>query len=431
MTDFDLELAALIDADPGTTPSPVPEPGEMGIDESGLSDSGSREPSGGRTPLRWRWADEVARSTPREPDWIFEGYLAPGMKTIIAGLPKAGKTTLVAAVIEAIASNAGSFLGRSVCGGTVLLASEEGDLTLAPKLRGLPAGRVRVLNRDACWPKPSWPDLIAGATAEAESTGACLLVLDSLAFWAALEGDRENEAGTAQAIFAALDEACRAGLAVLIVHHQRKAAGASHGTGIRGSGAIAGAVDVILEYERLGEEAPPSHRRIVALSRLPATPDVLVLDYERRDASWRVIGEADSRDAATTLGVRGRLRDRMPTEAPGATEVELAELVDLDKRKVAGPLREMLDADEIERTGNGVKGDPFRYHRKAPPGFSPQQGEKVDSDSPLPLKGGRIESSPAESPPQPHGEKVERRGCASHPEPVAGCRYCPAQETAA
>ncbi|MFL5900338.1 MAG: AAA family ATPase [Solirubrobacterales bacterium] len=424
MTDFDREFAALLDADPGTEPSPVLDPDEVGIDGTDLNETSSGTADRDRTRLHWRWADEMATSTPAEPDWIFEGYLAPGTKTIIAGLPKAGKTTLVAAVIEAVAHDAGTFLGRSVRGGTVLLASEEGDLTLAPKLRGLPAGRVRVLNRDACWPQPSWPDLIAGATAEAQNIGACLLVLDSLAFWAALEGDRENEAGTAQAIFSALDEACRAGLAVLIVHHQRKAVGANHGTGVRGSGAIAGAVDVILEYERLGEEATPSHRRIVSLSRWPATPDVLVLDYERTDGTWRVVGEAASRDAATTLGVRGHLRDQMPAEPPGATEGELAELIHLDKRKVAGPLREMHVNEEVERTGNGVKGDPFRYHLKAPPGFSPPQGEKGDSDSPPPLKGGRIESSPSESAPQTTGEKGTPQGCPSHPEPLASCRYC-------
>src|SRR4051794_672404 len=107
--------------------------------------------------MPWRWADELTANAPPEPNWVFEGYLSPGTKTMLAGLPKAGKTTLVAALIEAVATEAmPSFLGRRVNSGPVLLASEEGDGTLAPKLRELPAGRVRVLSRDSCWPKPSW-----------------------------------------------------------------------------------------------------------------------------------------------------------------------------------------------------------------------------------------------------------------------------------
>ncbi len=434
------ELQALLDADPGVQPAPPPDLGEMGIDEADLNGSqlATSLPEGERG-LQWRWADEIAAATPTDPDWILEGYLAPGTKTIVAGLPKAGKTTLISALVEAIAADAGSFLGRTVRGGTVLLASEEGDGTLAPKLHGLPTGRVRVLNRDACWPKPSWPELIAMATVEAQSVGASLLVLDSLAFWAALDGDRENDAGTAQAVFAVLDEACRAGLAVLIVHHQRKSIGANHGTGVRGSGAIAGAVDVLLEYERLGEEAPPSHRRIVALSRWPQTPDVLVIDYGRQDGTWRVVGEAEGRAGSDLLGIRERLLSAAPIEPPGATEDELATLVGLDKRKISGPLREMVGDHDLSRVGKGKKGDPYRYHRNAAPNAAPLEGGIDDSDAALPLKGGSIESDSAPDA-APDGQKVppagdgkgDRRGCTSHPDsPVESCRYCKAIEAVA
>lgn len=425
-----VDLDAILGADPGRGLAPPLDPAEDGIEEVlNRASEPSAQVEQTHAPLAWRWADELAAAAPEKPEWILEGYLAPGTKTIIAGLPKAGKTTLVAALIEATACEADSFLGRTVKGGPVILASEEGDLTLAPKLRTLPPARVRVLNRDACWPPPTWPELISGAIAEAQRIGACLLVIDSLAFWAALEGDRENDAGTAQGVLAALDQACRADLAVLLVHHQRKSPGANHGTGVRGSGAIAGAVDVVLEYERLGEEAPPSQRRLVALSRWPTTPDVLVLDYDREDGTWRVVGEAGSRDGASLLGIRERLLAAVSVEPPGASEQEIAELVNLDGRKVGSPLRELLDEGEIERAGKGKKGDPYRYHRKAPPDSPPAQGSIGDSNAPLPLKGGSIESnSSPEIPPVP-GEKTEPGGCPSHTQPVKGCRYCAAGGT--
>ncbi len=338
----------------------------------------------GRLP--WRWANELAAAAPDEPAWVFEGYVSAGAKTLLAGLPKGGKTTLIAALIEAVASAAQSFLGRRVGGGPVVLASEEGDSTLGPKLRGLPDGRVRVLNRDAAWPKPPWADLIGGAVREAEAIGATLLVIDSMAFWAALEPEREKDSGAAQAIMDALDEATRAGLAVLLVHHQRKARG-DHGTGVRGSTALAGAVDVVVEYERLGEDAPRSQRRLVALSRWPATPDVLVLDYHVGEGTWRVIGEAEGRAESEGVGVRELVLTAVPTELPGITEDEVVGLLGLHKKKIGGPLRELVDEGAIERAGKGVKGQPFRYRRNAVSNAVPAADGIADSDAALPHRG--------------------------------------------
>jgi hypothetical protein len=385
--------------------------------------------------LRWVWAEELVTESPEEPDWVWEGYVALGAKTLLAGLPKGGKTTLVRAVTEAFVSDgAESFLGHAVGNGFVLLASEEGNATLPTKLRDLPPRRVRVLSRDTAWPKPSWADLIASATAEAARLGGpVLLVIDSLAFWAALDPEREKDAGTAQAVSDALDQTARAGLAVLLIHHQRKAAG-EHGTGVRGSGAWAGAMDAIIEYERL-DDWPPSHRRLVSLSRDPFTDGVLVIDHDLGTDSWRVVAESDSREGADKAGVRERILAVIPTEPPGATEQEQADALDLDKRKISGPLRDLI-GEEVERTGEGKKGDPYRYWRNAAPNAAPdggRNGQKADSVSPAsPVGGGRNESfSPAEPFPPAAGEKADAKsqpgstGCPSHRgDPRPGCRYC-------
>lgn len=267
-----------------------------------------------------------------------------------------------------------------------MLASEEGDASLAPKLAGLSPGTVRVINRDSVWPRPSWSALIAAATAEATRIGAKTLLIDSLAFWVAFEGDAENNAGAAQAAADALDAACRAGLAVLVVHHQVKSPGRDHGTGLRGSGAIVGAFDVVVEYERLGPEAPANQRRLVALSRFPATPDVLIVDYRREDGSWRVVGEAEGRAGSDLAGIRGRLLAAAPVDAPGATEDELAALVELDKRKIGGPLRSLVGEGLLERDGEGKKGSPYIY-AKAAPKAAPAEGGNGSRNAAPPLRG--------------------------------------------
>lgn len=64
-------------------------------------------------PLPFVGADELRASTPVEPEWLWHGYLAPGALTILAGKPKAGKSTLAVAVSEAVARQAGPFLERA------------------------------------------------------------------------------------------------------------------------------------------------------------------------------------------------------------------------------------------------------------------------------------------------------------------------------
>jgi hypothetical protein len=358
VSDDDVAPLRLADAASVAANGRPPDPGPP-ADLPPYADADAPPEGAGRLP--WRWSQEIVEATPEEPGWLWQGYLARGLKTTAAGLPKAGKSTLAAALIEAIAGDLETFLGREVIGGPVLLLSEEGDGTLAPKLRGMPERRVRVLNRDAIFPKPSWAQLIADATREAAEIGAVLLVIDSLAFWAAFEPERENDAGATQAVMSALDEACRAGLAVLLIHHQRKKPG-EHGTGIRGSGAGPGAVDVLVEFERLEKGAPSTQRRLVALSRLPQTPDVLVVDFDREGGTWRVVGEAEDRGGADQLGARERLLEVLPTEPPGESEDELCERVGVpDKRKM--PLRELVKEGLVKREGRGVSGHPFTYWR--------------------------------------------------------------------
>ena len=119
----------------------------------------------------------------------------------------------------------------------------------------------------------------------------------------------------------------------------------------------------MIELERLEDDAPSHHRRLVAQSRWPQVPAVLVLDFD--DGEWRLIGQADSRHGAVSLGIREEILEALRPEPPGPTEDELADLLGKDKRKVAAPLRELLGERRITREGNGKRGDPYRYWRSS------------------------------------------------------------------
>jgi hypothetical protein len=258
----------------------------------------------------------------------------------------------------------------------VVYLSEEGAGTLAHKLTPAP---IRVLTRDV-WPKPGWPELIGAAVAEAERIGAALLVVDALSFWSSLAEGQARDAGAMQAVMDAPGAATRAGLAVLLVHHVRKGGG-DGGEAVRDSSAIVGAADVVVEMER-GEDSPPNERRLVAMSRWPWTPSVLVVDRDPATATWRVIGEAEDRGQAAGLHWCERLLEALPGDEPGVTEAELGRVLGADKRKFGEPLRTLVGGSRLERGGRGVPGDPYRYW-KCPGEVSPPRdtsGEREVSD---------------------------------------------------
>jgi hypothetical protein len=323
------------------------------------------------TALPFIGADELRANTPSEPPWTWAGYIAPRSVTLLAARPKIGKSTLALAVAEAVAADAPAFLGRAINGGPVVFVAEEFAATLAHKT---PATRaVRVLTGDAAWPKPSWPELVAGSVAEAERVGAVLLVVDTVPFWAALGRDAEKDAGAAQAMMQPLRDAARTGLAVLGVLHQRKGGG-EDGEAVRGSGAITGAVDVVLELER-GER--PSERVLLALSRYPSTPGSLLIERDPETGAWGAIAEGKRGDGAV-IGWTERILTATRVSGEGLTLDELGETLGADRRKWHPTLAKLLADESIARTGKGTRSDPYRHLRVSVPSSRPERRDGKD-----------------------------------------------------
>jgi hypothetical protein len=297
---------------------------------------------------------ELRLLAPLEPDWIWQGYLAPKTLTLLAGKPKLGKSTLACAIAQAVDLGADQFLGKPVRGGRVVYLSEESAGTLAPKL---PAGALRILTRDLAWPRPQWPALITAAVTEAERVEGVLLVVDTFSFWGTLPAEREKDAGAMQAAMEPLLLATRNGLAVLLVHHTRKGGG-QDGEAVRGSSALAGAVDIVLELER-DENAPPGQREVKAGSRYLRTPGALVVDYAKTTGSWSVIGESADRDGGRDVANRRAILTAL--DAGTLSREEISEQTDLDWRQLSGPLAELITAHLVARTGAGKRGNPYRY----------------------------------------------------------------------
>jgi hypothetical protein len=297
-----------------------------------------------------------------EINWIWgegrKGFLAKGMLTDFYGLWKSGKTTLLANVL---AKRGDALLGLPVKAGRTLMISEEPVTSwgrrarrfgLAPEGTGLIA---RPFKR-----KPSWDDwqrLVDHVAALVRDQGYDLVVWDALPnLWPVL---RENEAGEAIAALQSLLAIAEEGAAVLVVRHPRKGGGGEATAG-RGSGAIDGFVDIIVEFRRYRPERKnDTHRVLTVYSR--EEPFELVVDWSP-DEGYTALGtQADvGREEQ-----RRQVEQLLPSQEPGLTAEELLDSWEIKpkpgERRLRELLAELVEEGRMERCGAGVKGDPYRY----------------------------------------------------------------------
>src|SRR5204862_7541827 len=105
-----------------------------------------------------------------------------------------------------------------------------------------------------------------------------LFAVDPLASF--LPGRSESDAGTLLEMLQPLQRLAAAGAAVLILHHPRKKP-SDEGSSARGSGALLGFVDIILELHRVGQlHSDERRRRLIGLSRHADTPRKLVYEFD-------------------------------------------------------------------------------------------------------------------------------------------------------
>ena len=304
--------------------------------------------------LRFLTPAEIRAATPVEPAWIWQGFAARGGVTLLGGKPKCGKSTLILAAIDAITSSAPAFLGREITGTPVVYVSEENAATLAHKLPASPD--VRILTRDNAWPKPDWTELVSAVVNEATECGAGLVVIDTLAFWAAMAAEREKDAGAAQRVMQPILDAARLGIGFVIPVHQRKGDG-DDGEGLRGSSAFAGAADIVIELERTTN---PRQRALLTLSRYPSTPGTLVVSRDPATGAWAVVGETADRGDARMIADRQALLDAL-SDGDALTRMELQGKLGAPELQWHKTLDDLQHEHIIARSGAGKKGDPYRW----------------------------------------------------------------------
>ena len=298
------------------------------------------------------------RALPPEPDWLWQGFLAPGSLTMLAGHPFAGKSMLVSGLLKALETGE-PFLGRNTKAASALLVTEEDQASLRER-----AGRFNLFGlRSEYLDRSSsagleWSTLIAGATERALAKEHRLLVIDTFPGLAGLGDEQENDAGAITSRLRPLQVAAGADLAVLFLHHMNNA------NQPRGSKAFRGVVDISTRFLRRtmsrSFRLETETRSTTSLSRSLRAELIQASD----GWSYRTIEGAGSTEAPR------RSTDQLLWQAlrqagrQGITYRELDRIeglsLDIAKRRLPS-----WNGTRVSRDGTGKKNDPYRWYARA------------------------------------------------------------------
>lgn len=329
-------------------------------------------------PERHRW-DGVPITDLTEPPeqlrWLWRGYIAPGMITLLTGLWKVGKSTLLTYMLKAMGTRVqqgtGEFAGQEVTPCKVLVVSEE-------------AARHWITRRDEhalsvglhviCRPfnsnpdQSTWGSFLEHLSLAVKREGYGLVIFDSLPnLWAVRN---ENDAAEVKAAVMGLNAITEQGASVLLVgHHAKDDRGEFKAT--RGSGSLMGIVDVIMEYRRLvPDDMQDTNRVLVATGRFDETPHEVVLRY-MAGFGFDTMGTRVQQARTQRKEVIDGIVPEHGTHA-GYTVQEIHALWPQDGNHMRKPPRGVIASDlsylvrdgiEYLQSGGGTSADPFRYTR--------------------------------------------------------------------
>jgi hypothetical protein len=203
--------------------------------------------------------------------WIVPYFVYEHGVTLIAGSPKAGKSTLAAQMQRSCETDE-PFLGAEVKRTPVLLATEEGGVPVAYKVRGLT--KLTIYDRKASKGE-TFAETLAKIARWAERNPGGIVFIDTFAVWAKVED--ENDAAKVTAAMEGVNAlAANSPVGIVLIHHARKGGG-TDGEGVRGSGALVASVDLLVEMKRT--TGARTERYLDRMGRV-VVQDRLLIDFD-------------------------------------------------------------------------------------------------------------------------------------------------------
>lgn len=320
--------------------------------------------------------------------WVIDDLIVVGL-WILAGPPKVGKSYLVMDLLLALATG-GLALGKirvkpaTVC----YLALEDNPRRLRFRLCHLALD------------ESSWPDtfhlintaprldagLLPALEAWLDEHHACrIVVIDTLA---RVRGkrNREDDSYTADSsVMEGLQEmAMRRDLAVMILHHVRKAPGTDIFETVSGTYGLTGPADGLMILQRTRGEADA----VLHITGRDVEERELALSFDGRAGSWKLLGDAQHYAQSTER----RALVETVTANPGRTPKEIAELAGVKRDSCRHLLIRLRDEGTLRSDDKG------RYH---PVHSVHSTRELVSSTATVPVNGSEVSRSQVHRPNPP------------------------------
>lgn len=278
--------------------------------------------------------------------WIVPEIMPEGL-TLLAGPPKVGKSWLAMETALAVGSG-GSVLGRPCEAGPVLYLALEDNARRAQR-------RLRKLAGDRDWPSNldlafEWPRLDGGLGPLrqwlAAHPKARMLIVDTLAPVRPFERANDGAHSKDYAALRGLHHIAREfNIAVLVIHHTRKAHADDPFDTVSGSTGLTGAADATLVLQRReGDGGLVLYGRGRDLEELE-----LAIEFDTATCHWRDLGNPVEAFASDTRqAILAAIRAGKKT--PGGI-AEAAGITDDNARQT---LRRMVRAGDLQKDGHGL-----------------------------------------------------------------------------
>ncbi|MBZ6175936.1 AAA family ATPase [Streptomyces olivaceus] len=300
---------------------------------------------------RTAWtADQLMAADFPEPKWAVPGLLAEGVN-LLAGPPKVGKSWLSLGLALSVASGGHAFDSLPVDGGPVLyLALEDTPRRLQTRMGKMLGGQQAPAGLTLVTECPPFPQGGSDAIANwlERNPDARMVVID---VFAKMRGPAPQGVSAYDADYVAVGYAKRIadhyGIAVVLVHHVRKAGSDDFLTEVSGTNGIAGAADATLVLKRARGQADG----ILHVTGRDVDEAEYALQFQAASGAWQML---DGPVADHTIGDTRATILRYVRAHPGAKPKDMAgELPHVDIDTIRRTCSRMADAGQLTKDPGG------------------------------------------------------------------------------
>ncbi|MGW7645056.1 AAA family ATPase [Streptomyces bobili] len=313
------------------------------------------QPPAAAAPKRERprtaWtADQLMAAHFPDPKWAVPGILAEGV-SLLAGPPKVGKSWLSLGLALAVAAGGQAFDSVPVQGGPVLyLALEDTPRRLQTRMGKLLGGQPAPAGLTLVTECPPFPQ--GGTEAIAQwldrNPDARMVVID---VFAKMRGQAPQGVSAYDADYVSVGYAKRLadhyGIAVVLVHHVRKAGSDDFLTEVSGTNGIAGAADATLVLKRARGQADG----ILHVTGRDVDEAEYALQFQAASGAWHLL---DGPVSDHTVGDTRAAILRHVRAHPGAKPKDIAgDLPQVDIDTIRRTCSRMAADGQLTRDGSG------------------------------------------------------------------------------